>query len=180
MLIPIWLLHRVDVGDVANLSKVHAASIFRVEVCKLGEFLCIYGILFQEIRAEAGWGWPSSVPTEICLLRRFADLLHLMLSRIGACDYRWGLEWWMDLLTTCTHHSELQVITAPLLISTIHKSPLHPLNLFPACSVNSRSLATSSNSGDSSASLAHVVTLRRISRNWTLVKCQLNYSAISS
>jgi hypothetical protein len=68
-------------------------------------------------------------------------------------DYRRGLDWWMDLLTTYTHDSELQAITAPLLISTIHQSPQHPLSLFPACCVfTSRSLVTASNSGDSSAS----------------------------
>jgi hypothetical protein len=80
-----------------------------------------------------------------------------------------------NLLTTCTHHSELQVITALLLIST---APARP---FPAsCVFNSRSLATASNSGDYSASRAHVVNVRRISRNSTLVNWQLNYSAISS
>jgi hypothetical protein len=53
--------------------------------------------------------------------------------------------------------------------------------LFPACFVfNSHSLATASNIGDSLASRAHVVTVRRISYNWTSVNCQLNYSAISS
>jgi hypothetical protein len=31
------------------------------------------------------------------------------------CDYRWGLDWWMDLLTTYTHDLELQAITVPLL-----------------------------------------------------------------
>jgi hypothetical protein len=41
----------------------------------------------------------------------------------------------MDLLTTYTHNLEVQVITVPLLISTIHKSPQHPLSLFqPALS----------------------------------------------
>jgi hypothetical protein len=41
------------------------------------------------------------------------------------------------------HRSELQVITVPLLISTIHRLPQNPLSLFPACCVfNSRSLAT--------------------------------------
>jgi hypothetical protein len=45
-------------------------------------------------------------------------------------DYRWGLDWWKDLLTTLTHNSELQAITAPPLISTIHKSAQHPLSLF--------------------------------------------------
>jgi hypothetical protein len=43
----------------------------------------------------------------------------------------------MDLLTTHTHHSELQVITALSLISAIRKSPQHPLSLFPACCASS-------------------------------------------
>jgi hypothetical protein len=46
------------------------------------------------------------------------------------CDYRRGMDWWMDLLTTYTHDSELQAITAPPLISTIHKSLQHPLSIF--------------------------------------------------
>jgi hypothetical protein len=36
----------------------------------------------------------------------------------------------MDVLTTYTRDSELQEITAPPLIFTIHKSPQHPLSLF--------------------------------------------------
>jgi hypothetical protein len=68
-------------------------------------------------------------------------------------DYRWGLDWWMDLLTTYTQHSELQVITAVSLISTPYKSPQHPLSLFPACCVFiSHSLVAGSDSGDSSVS----------------------------
>jgi hypothetical protein len=39
-------------------------------------------------------------------------------------DYKRGLDWWMDLLTTHTHDSELQALT-----TLIHKSPQHPLNL---------------------------------------------------
>jgi hypothetical protein len=67
-------------------------------------------------------------------------------------DYRRGLDWWIDLLTTYTHHSELQAVTTPPLISTIHKSPQHPLSLFPAsCVITSRFLATASDSEDSSA-----------------------------
>jgi hypothetical protein len=77
--------------------------------------------------------------------------------------------------------SELHVITALLPISTIHRSPQHQLSLFPACCVfNSGSLATASNSEDSSAFRDHVVTVWRISDNWTLVHRQLNYSAIFS
>jgi hypothetical protein len=59
--------------------------------------------------------------------------------------------------------------------------PQHPLSPSPACCVfTSRSLGTASKSGYYSASRAHVVTVRRISRNWALVDCQLNYSTVSS
>jgi hypothetical protein len=57
------------------------------------------------------------------------------------CDCRRGLDWWLDLLTTYTHNSELQVITGP------------PLSFFLVCCVfTSRSLVTSPNSRHSSAS----------------------------
>jgi hypothetical protein len=68
------------------------------------------------------------------------------------CDYRWDLDWWMNLLTTCTHHSELQIFTALSLISTLYQS-LHAKSS-PACSVfTSRCLVTALNNGDSSASV---------------------------
>jgi hypothetical protein len=61
----------------------------------------------------------------------------------------------MDLLTTYTHHSELQVLTALLLIFTLYKSPQHPLTLSPACCAFIIRYPTKiSNSGDSSASRA--------------------------
>jgi hypothetical protein len=63
----------------------------------------------------------------------------------------------MDLLTTYTHHSELQVITPDIHILQITTAPAKN---FPACCVlTSFSLATVSNSGDSSASRA-LVTAR--------------------
>jgi hypothetical protein len=50
-------------------------------------------------------------------------------------DYRRGLDWWMHLLSTYTHDSELQAITATSLICTLYKSLQHPLSLFqPAVS----------------------------------------------
>jgi hypothetical protein len=62
------------------------------------------------------------------------------------------LDWILDLVTTYTHNSELQAITAPSLMSTTHISPQHKLR-FPAWSVlTSRSLITAINSGDHSAS----------------------------
>jgi hypothetical protein len=39
------------------------------------------------------------------------------------CDYRRGMDKWMDLLTTYTHNSEVQqVISVLLLVSTIYRS----------------------------------------------------------
>jgi hypothetical protein len=65
------------------------------------------------------------------------------------CASRWGTDWTLDLLTTCIHHSELQVIRAPMLISTINRLPQHPQILFVACYIfNRRYLAAASNSGD--------------------------------
>jgi hypothetical protein len=52
-----------------------------------------------------------------------SELLNIV---TGMSDSRRGLYWWMDLLTIYTHDSELQAITAPPLISTIHKPPQHP------------------------------------------------------
>jgi hypothetical protein len=74
-------------------------------------------------------------------------------SRVGVT-----IDGWLDLLTAHTRHLELQVITVLSPISILYKSPQHPLSLFPAgCVFISRSLATTSNSGDSSASHAQVL-----------------------
>jgi hypothetical protein len=82
-----------------------------------------------------------------------------------------GMDFWMDLLTTYAHQSELQVITALSLISTLYKSLQHRLNLFPACRVFiSLSLATASNSGDSSASRVQVILSQPPVQN----SCQLS------
>jgi hypothetical protein len=40
---------------------------------------------------------------------------------VYVCDYRRDSDWWLDLLTTYTHDSYVQVITEPPLISLIHK-----------------------------------------------------------
>jgi hypothetical protein len=80
----------------------------------------------------------------------------------------------MNLLTTYTHDSELQTITAPPLISTIHKSPQHPLSLFQPAVFTSRSLATASNSGDLSGSRAQVLFSQTLGT--LLVSC-LAYSS---
>jgi hypothetical protein len=61
------------------------------------------------------------------------------------------LDWILVLLTTHTYDSEVQVITAPLLLSTTLKSPQHPLRLPTCCVFTSRSLVAASTSGDSSA-----------------------------
>jgi hypothetical protein len=100
---------------------------------------------------------------------------------IYVCDYRRGRDWWMDLLTTYTHRPELQVITVPSLISTLYKSPRHSLSLFLTCCVFiSRSLATSSNSGDCSVSRTQVLfsqpPVQNSNVNWRL---KIRLAAIS-
>jgi hypothetical protein len=62
-------------------------------------------------------------------------------------------------LTTYTHDSLSTSNYSATAISIIHKLPQHPLSLFPACcAFTNRSLATASNSGDSSASRAQVLS----------------------
>jgi hypothetical protein len=55
------------------------------------------------------------------------------------------MDWLLDVLTTYTHHSELQVITALSQISTLYDSPQHPLSLFQPAVFTSRSPAKASN-----------------------------------
>jgi hypothetical protein len=45
------------------------------------------------------------------------------------CDYRLGLDWCFDLLTTLQHNSEIKVTTAPSLTSSLCKSLLQILSL---------------------------------------------------
>jgi hypothetical protein len=84
--------------------------------------------------------------------------------------------WWMDLLTTYTHHSELQVITF-LLLNSLQITIAHA-KLFPVFYVfNSSSLATASNNGDSSASRAQVISSQPSSQNSNL-NWQLSFNYI--
>jgi hypothetical protein len=66
---------------------------------------------------------------------RMLQLISLVFIFTCMRDYRRGFGFVSDLLTTYTHNSELEAITAPPLISTIHKTPQHTLSLFqPAMS----------------------------------------------
>jgi hypothetical protein len=72
----------------------------------------------------------------------------------------------MDLLTSCTHHSELQAITALSLIFHNLQITTRLARPLPAgCVLTSRSLATASKSGDSFAFRAQVLPVQRISRS---------------
>jgi hypothetical protein len=90
-----------------------------------------------------------------------------ILSRF-MCDHRRGVDCWIVLLTTYTHHSELQAVTVLELISTLYKS-LHAKSCL-ACSVfNSRSLTKASNSGwfFSSTRSGSIFTVSRTELHWT-------------
>jgi hypothetical protein len=43
------LLHYVDVDDVGDISKIHSASIFRVQVCRLVSFY-VYSVILNYCR----------------------------------------------------------------------------------------------------------------------------------
>jgi hypothetical protein len=87
------------------------------------------------------------------LTRSYTVILVLVIVLSRVCDaYRRGLDWWLGLLITLPHDSELQVITASSLISTFYKSLLQRLGIFSCSVFTSRFLATAYNSGDSSAS----------------------------
>jgi hypothetical protein len=92
-------------------------------------------------------------------------------------DYRRGLDWWVEILATYTHLSELQVITAPPLISRILKSPQHSIGLISACcAFTSRSLATAM-----TVVIFLFLCARRYSpANIPQLNYQLNYITISS
>jgi hypothetical protein len=57
-----------------------------------------------------------------------SSYLHTQQIIVYTNDYRRGLDCWVDSLASYTHDLELQIITAPPPISTIHKSPQHPLS----------------------------------------------------
>jgi hypothetical protein len=49
----------VVVGEVSDVSDVHAASIFRVDVCRLCGQLCVYpyhAVLKIDVEGEMKWG----------------------------------------------------------------------------------------------------------------------------
>lgn len=50
-----WL-YRVYVSNIADISEAHAFSIFSVEECRMGKFLCIK-FLSKSHGRRGGWGW---------------------------------------------------------------------------------------------------------------------------
>jgi hypothetical protein len=68
-----------------------------------------------------GQVWLQYYPIKVMHLawRKHNNLL--ILSRVRVCEYKRGLDLWIELLTTYAYDSELQAITAPPLISTNHK-----------------------------------------------------------
>lgn len=49
-------LHCVDVGSFLDVLEVHAGSVFRVELCRVGEFPCIRRCLFGSWGMGVGVG----------------------------------------------------------------------------------------------------------------------------
>jgi hypothetical protein len=125
----------------------------------------------------------------VCLWVHFVAvifaIINIIIIVIIMCFHylgRWLLMWFglaNGLLTTYIHHSELQVLTVLSLISTLYKSQQHPLSLFQPAVFTSRSLATASFNGDSSASRDHVVAVQRITELLSAVNSTIALSFLS-
>jgi hypothetical protein len=98
---------------------------------------------------------------------KMSDLIYWnkVVSCMWGCNCACSMDWCMALLTTYTHHLELQVITAPSLISTLYSSLKNPLSLSQPAVLTSRSLATAFNIGDCSASHAQVLLSQPLMQN---------------
>jgi hypothetical protein len=64
-----WL-HPADLCNVADVSDVLAASIWSVEVCGVGYFLCVYiGLCLEERSEDVGGWWPFRAKRGSLLVR---------------------------------------------------------------------------------------------------------------
>jgi hypothetical protein len=100
-----------------QISEVYPLSGCLVAVCgATSPFVCLRTLMF---RRELAWFLQPSAQKIITL-----------------CDYRRGMDWILELLTTTRN---LQVITAPPLTSTLYSSLQHPLSLFKSA-VSSRAV----------------------------------------
>jgi hypothetical protein len=140
-----------------------------------------YGVVGGMRIARGNWSTRrKSAPVPLCSPKIPYDLIWAR-NRAAAVGSRRLTAWAMARpLSTYTHDSELQVVTALSLISTHYKSPQHPLSILPVCCVISHSLATASSSGDSSALHAQVLPSRSLVQNssqltlsWQLTFCKL-------
>jgi hypothetical protein len=120
-----------------------------------------------------------------------AEQLYVSLDFISPCMMYWYYRlyvwlltgFWLDIGFIDNFNTPLETTRNYSAVTNLHTSQITaaPAKPFPACCVfSNRSLAAVSNSGDSSASCAHIITVQQISCNWTFVKCPLNCSAISS
>jgi hypothetical protein len=88
------------------------------------------------------------------------------------CDYRWDMDWILDLLTT--QYAPLGTTSNYSAIAKLHTLQITTAlaKFSPACYVfTSHSLATASNSGDSKASRSQVRPCRTIANS---LNCQLS------
>jgi hypothetical protein len=102
------------------LIYIGLASIFFSVGSDFNQQMChhLYNCLFHFCSVAISWSRSNAVSKSNCIWHQLSGVLR-------GCI--WDLDWWMNLLTTYTHNLELQAITAPPLISTIHKSPQHLL-----------------------------------------------------
>jgi hypothetical protein len=97
-------------------------------VSKCVGWVSVYiGLCFEKTGGNWRWFWRAILPNMDCFCSP-GWFLETNIVTIYVCDNRRGMDSWTDLMTTYTHHWELQVITALSLISTLHKSLAHAMS----------------------------------------------------
>jgi hypothetical protein len=91
---------------------------------------CRQGLISPEANASSCHESFKPKKSFVTIFRLYSTKPPLNILSQFRSDYTRGSDWSTDLLTTYTHHSELEAIIAPSLISTLYKTPQHPLSLF--------------------------------------------------
>jgi hypothetical protein len=110
-----------------------------------------------------------------CYISEDKLLNYIYCHVLGVCDYIRGVDWILDLLTHF-FYTRLGTTSNYSAISNLLTSQIRTYTKSSQFAFSSRFLVINLNNRDSSASRAHVVSIRQISRKWNLVTCQLNSS----
>jgi hypothetical protein len=154
-------------NTISKISSLRFDVGRRIEVLSndTGPGCCLLGLLLEDgsenLARNVAWLSPPDLCDRTYYNHRCTNLKSSNTEKclnFVTCDYRCGLDWSMDLLTTYIHDSWTTNYNATADLNNSQITTAHAMP-FPAfCVFTSRSLATASNSDDSSASRAQVLS----------------------